>query len=208
MPPQNGHSILDRERSASGHAKRVSVPVFSFLSHVLTKLENIGFPHRTLVGKRHCRGMQLQSVRATPKQGMYLQAQLQPHVIHKQLRAPLFLFRPTSVLVRFVCFLLSHSAAFTARSWWWNSSSPVSCTDHIQIKRAKKKGRNAKKNLSQVFLGLVHEFVSIIKFSPDINVVIRRAAFSSNCPYVFAPKSPLRLAREKDTLLGSPPTFC
>ena len=48
-------------------------------------------------------------------------------------------FRPTSVLLRFVCFLLSHSSA------------PVSCTDHIEIKGAKK-GRNAKRNLPQVFL--------------------------------------------------------
>ena len=74
--------------------------------------------------------------------------------------------------------------------------------------RAKKKGRNAKKNLSQVFLEFVNEFVSIIKISPGFIVVIRRAAFSGTCPHVFAPKTPLRLAREKDTLLGSPPTFC
>ena len=64
------------------------------------------------------------------------------------------------------------------------------------------------RNLPQVFLGLFHEFVSIIKFSPGFNVVIRHAAFSGTCPNVFAQKSPLRLAREKDALLGSPPTFC
>ena len=57
-------------------------------------------------------------------------------------------------------------------------------------------------------LPVVHEFVSIIRFSPGFNVVIRRAAFSGTCPYVFAPQSPLRLAREKDHLLGSPQTFC
>ena len=49
-------------------------------------------------------------------------------------------FRPTSVLLRFVCFLLSHSALFTARLWRWDSSAPVSCTDHIEIKGAKKDG--------------------------------------------------------------------
>ena len=92
VPPQDGHSMLDREHSASGHAKRASVSVFSSLSHALTELENIGFTHRTLVGKRHRRGMQLQSVRATPKQGGVPQAQLQPHVIHKNSSAPLFLF--------------------------------------------------------------------------------------------------------------------
>ena len=69
---------LDREHSASGHVKRASVSVFSSLSHALTKLENIGFAHRTLVGKRHCRGMQLQSVRATPKQGMYYKRNSSP----------------------------------------------------------------------------------------------------------------------------------
>ena len=57
----------------------------------------------------------------------------------EKLRPPLFLFRPTSVLVRFVCFLLSHSAVFTARSWRWDSSAPVSCADHIEIMRANKK---------------------------------------------------------------------
>ena len=126
----------------------------------------------------------------------------------QKLRAPFFLFRPTSVLVRFVCFLLSHSAVFTARSWRWDSSAPVSCADHIEIMRAKKKGRNAKKNLSQVFLGLVHEFVSIINFlqaSVSSSVARHSRALVHTC---FAPKSPLRLAREKDTLLGSPPTFC
>ena len=101
---------------ASGHAKRAAVSVFSSLSHALTELENIGFTHRTLVGKRHRRGMQLQSVRATPKQGCVPQAQLQPHVIHKNSVHLFSSFRPTSVLVRFVCFLLSHSAVFTARS--------------------------------------------------------------------------------------------
>ena len=117
------------------------------------------------------------------------------------------LFRPTSVLVRFVCFLLSHSAVFTARSWRWDSSAPASCTDHIEIKRAKK-GRNAKRNLPHIFLEFVREFVSHHQNFPGFNVVIRRAAFSGTCLYVFAPKSPPRLAREKDTLLGSPPTFC
>ena len=83
VPPQDGHSILEREHSASGHAKRASVSVFSSLSHALTKLENIGFTHRTLVGKRHRRGMQLQSVRATLKTRGVPQAQLKHHVIHK-----------------------------------------------------------------------------------------------------------------------------
>ena len=55
------------------------------------------------------------------------------------------------------------------------------------------------RNLPQVFLEFVREFVSIIRFSPGFNVVIRHAAFSGTCPYVFAPKSPPRLAREKDT---------
>ena len=55
----------------------------------------------------------------------------------KKLCAPLLLFRPTSVLVRFVCFL--HSAVFTARSCRWDSTAPVSCADHIEIMRAKKK---------------------------------------------------------------------
>ena len=49
-------------------------------------------------------------------------------------------FRPTSVLLRFVCFLLSHSALVTARLWRWDHSAPVSCTDHIGIKGAKKDG--------------------------------------------------------------------
>ena len=49
-------------------------------------------------------------------------------------------FRPTSVLLRFVCFLLSHSAMFTARLWRWDSSAPGSCTDHIEIKDATKDG--------------------------------------------------------------------
>ena len=40
------------------------------------------------------------------------------------------------------------------------------------------------------------------QFSPSFSVVIRRAAFSGTCPYVFAPKSPLRLAREKDIPFG------
>ena len=113
VPPQDGHSILDRKHSASGYAKRASVTVFSSLSHALTKLDNIGFTHRTLVGKRHCRGMQLQSVRATKTRGVP-QAQLQPCVIQKKFGAPLFLFRPTSTLVRFLCFLLIHSAVFTS----------------------------------------------------------------------------------------------
>ena len=44
--------------------KQPQSPFFSSLAHAFTELENIGFTHRTLVGKRHCRGMQLQSVRS------------------------------------------------------------------------------------------------------------------------------------------------
>ena len=63
------------------------------------------------------------SVRAgRPETSCVPQAQLQP------------------VLLRFVCFLLSHPALFTARLWRWDSSAPVSCTDHIEIKGAKKDG--------------------------------------------------------------------
>ena len=78
VPPQDGHCILERKHSASGHAKRASVSVFPSLSHALSHLDNIGFTHRTLVGKRHCRGMQLQSVRATPKQVVYLKRNSSP----------------------------------------------------------------------------------------------------------------------------------
>ena len=98
-----------------------------------------------------------------PKTRGVPQAQLQPYVIQKKNPCTSVLFRPTSVMVRFVCFLLSHSVVFTARSWRWDSSAPVSCTDHIEIKRAEK-GRNAMRNLPQVFLEFVHEFVSIINF--------------------------------------------
>ena len=136
VPPQDGHSMLDREHSASGHAKRASVPVFSSLAHALgehwlhtsdTRWKASSPRHATSVRASHSK------TRGVP------QAQLQPHVIHKNSVHLFSSFRPTSVLVRFVCFLLSHSAVFTARSWRWDSSAPVSCADHIEIMRAKKK---------------------------------------------------------------------
>ena len=115
-------------------------PSFSSLAHALTGLGR-GWFHTSDSRWKASLPWHTTSVRAShPKTRGVPQAQLQPFVIQKTSVHLFSCFRPTSVLVRFVCLLLTHSAVFTARSWRWDSSAPASCTDHIEIKRAKKDG--------------------------------------------------------------------
>ena len=138
--------------------------------------------------------MQLQSVRGVP------QAQLQPHVIQKKTPCTSF-----PLFVRHLyCYVLCASFSVTppcSQRVRGGGTTLLQYFARITLKSRAQKRTECEEAPTSSLPG-VHEFVSIIRFSPGFNVVIRRAAFSGTCPYVFAQKSPPRLAREKDTPFG------
>ena len=84
------------------------------------------FTHRAHVGNRHSRSVHLQSVHATPEQSMHFMHHSLNFCDSKKLRAPLYLVCTTSALAPFVRFCLIHFTEFSARSWRWDGSAPLS----------------------------------------------------------------------------------
>ena len=90
------------------------------------------------------------------------QAQLKPHVIQKKNSVHLFCSFVQHLYWYVLCASFTPPCSQRVRG---GGIALLRYLARITLKScAQKKGRNAKKNLSQVFLEFVHEFVSIINF--------------------------------------------
>ena len=145
--------------------------------------------------------MQLQSVRATPKQGVYLKRKLQATCDSKKTPCTTF-----PLFVRHLyCYVLCASFSVTppcSQRFCGGGIALLQYLAQITLKSRAHKRTECDAKPSSSLPGVRARVRVHHQFSPGFNVVIRRAAFSGTCPYVFAPKSPLRLAREKDTPFG------